>query len=95
MFLGTSRAHDPAARINNLNHALPPHDGAGELNEAVLLLVVNWIARPIFSLENSAASTIIAGVTSTDPFAVYTRLIGCRADPNWQPPAIKGPFDDT
>lgn len=82
MLLGTSRAHDPAARINNLNHALPPHGGAGELNEAVLPFVVNWITRPIFSLENSAASTIIAGVTSTDPFAVYPRLIGCRADPD-------------
>lgn len=78
MLSGTSRAHDPAARINNLNHALPPHDGAGELNEAVLPFVVNTI----FSLENSAASTIIAGVTSTDPFAVYPRLIGCRADPD-------------
>lgn len=53
-------------------------DGAGELNEAVLPFVVNTI----FSLENSAASTIIAGVTSTDPFAVYPRLIGCRADPD-------------
>ncbi|MER9133910.1 hypothetical protein [Mesorhizobium sp. M0768] len=82
MLLGTPLTHDPAARINNLNHALPPHDGAGELNEAVLPFVVNWIRRPIFSLENSAASTIIAGVTSTDPFAVYPRPIGCRADPD-------------
>jgi len=39
-----SRTHDPTARVNHANYALPPYDGApNELNEAVLPFVVDWV----------------------------------------------------
>jgi len=56
---GISRAHDPAARVNNVDYALPPYDGAPrELNEAVLAFAVDWIhtaymlARKFGGLDN-------------------------------------------
>ncbi len=56
---GISRTHDPAARVNNANYALPPYEGApNELNEAVLPFVVDWIrvayllARKFGGLDN-------------------------------------------
>ena len=39
-----SRTHDPAARVNHANYALPPYDGAPkDLNEAVMPFVVDWV----------------------------------------------------
>ncbi|BBU62172.1 hypothetical protein MSC49_21070 [Methylosinus sp. C49] len=41
---GISRAHDPTARVNNANYALPPYGDAPHAhNEAVLPFVVDWI----------------------------------------------------
>ncbi|WP_164747504.1 CHAT domain-containing protein [Mesorhizobium sp. M1A.F.Ca.IN.022.07.1.1] len=56
---GISRAHDPAARVNNAIYAVPPYRGAPrELNEAVLPFAVDWIctayllARKFGGLDN-------------------------------------------
>ncbi len=56
---GISRGHDPAARVNKANYALPPYEGAPDaLNEAVLPFVVDWIyiayllARKFGGLDN-------------------------------------------
>lgn len=39
-----SRTHDPTARVNHANYALPPYDGAPKsLNEAVMPFVVDWV----------------------------------------------------
>ena len=72
-----SRTHDPTARVNHANYALPPYDGApNELNEAVLPFLVDWVRTayskgltrsrvvPVHVLRNSLIPVITNSATN-------------------------------